>query len=396
MNGYYLPPEILEKIIIEGNYFNVSRVNQKWRELSQKHKSKFKDIFDLNKDDPEKINKEFNTIFIYNSQHYKNRYVDIKDVFYSFFISKYNVIIYQKFENILKNLSFLNKLNIIFNPLLFVNSEDLPQDFLSKNNFDKKIFGLIIEIRFFLSLIKYLKLSNIKIKIINIGIKDCYNKIKNINANIFLENEIETLSRLIKYQLFKFFEKFTFNAPNNTYLIYDENKKILIIRFGHYEKYNLILEKINICKKIDDQIYRVRKYSKKECDKKYQDLLAKDLTDEKSKNISSQDLKEIVEKNLSQPTKAEIDSNQSIIINNSDLENVKSNQTNIDSNLINNSDLQIIKDMVINQQQDLKNIYKLSKEQEEDLIQCSQLELCEDFLEINSCEVKVFENFFKN
>jgi len=255
MNGYYLPPEILEKIIIEGNYFNVSRVNQKWRELSQKHKSKFKDIFDLNKDDPEKINKEFNTIFIYNSQHYKNRYVDIKDVFYSFFISKYNVIIYQKFENILKNLSFLNKLNIIFNPLLFVNSEDLPQDFLSKNNFDKKIFGLIIEIRFFLSLIKYLKLSNIKIKIINIGIKDCYNKIKNINANIFLENEIETLSRLIKYQLFKFFEKFTFNAPNNTYLIYDENKKILIIRFGHYEKYNLILEKINICKECQYYYY---------------------------------------------------------------------------------------------------------------------------------------------
>jgi len=156
------------------------------------------------------------------------------------------------------------------------------------------------------------------------------------------------------------------------------------------------IEKINICKKIDDQIYRFRKYSKKECDKKYQDLLAKDLTDEKSKNISSQDLKEIVEKNLSQPTKAGIDSNQSIIINNSDLENVKSNQANIDSNLINNSDLQTIKDMVINQQQDLKNIYKLSKEQEEDLIQCSQLELCEDFLEINSCEVKVFENFFKN
>lgn len=248
MNDHYLPPEILEKIIIEGNYFEVSKVNKKWRELSQKNKLKFKEIvFDLDKDEPKKIKKELDTIFIYNSQQYEYIYDIEKDFYYSL-RPKYVDIIYQKFENIFKNFLILNKLTIIFNPLVCVDFEDIPKYILSKNNFNQKIFGIFIGFRIFLNIINYLKLSNIKIKIINIKIKDCYNKIKNLNANIFLENEIETLSRLIKYQYFNFFEKFTFNAPNNTYLIYDENKKILIIRFGNYEKYNLTIKKISICK----------------------------------------------------------------------------------------------------------------------------------------------------
>lgn len=170
----------------------------------------------------------------------------------------------------------------------------------------------------------------------------------------------------------------------------------LMAIFKKGNKVPFSIEKINICKKANDQIYRVRKFSKKECNKKYQDLLIKDLSDKKSENISSQDLKEVVEKNLNQPTKAGINSNQSIVTDIGNIENIKNGQSKTESDLVNNSDLQSIKDVITNQQQDLKNIYKLSKEQEEDLIQCSRFESCEDFLEINGCEVKVFENFFKN
>lgn len=58
MNIQDLPPEILEKILVEGNYFSVAKVCRTWRYHARKNISRFNEVFfDLTKDDPEKIEK---------------------------------------------------------------------------------------------------------------------------------------------------------------------------------------------------------------------------------------------------------------------------------------------------------------------------------------------------
>jgi len=66
MNIQDLPSEILEKILIEGNYFAVSRVCWTWYNLILKKKKKLnKKFFILKKIAPEKINKKNSNIFFF-------------------------------------------------------------------------------------------------------------------------------------------------------------------------------------------------------------------------------------------------------------------------------------------------------------------------------------------
>jgi len=67
-----LPQVILEKILIEGNFYDILQVNQTWRNLAIRNQTKFNDVFfDLTKDDSEKIKKKnLDTLLIYNSKTY--------------------------------------------------------------------------------------------------------------------------------------------------------------------------------------------------------------------------------------------------------------------------------------------------------------------------------------
>jgi len=54
-----IPEEILEKILVEGNFLSVSKVCRTWRYYALRRKSQFNIIFfDLIEDDPEKIEKK--------------------------------------------------------------------------------------------------------------------------------------------------------------------------------------------------------------------------------------------------------------------------------------------------------------------------------------------------
>jgi len=66
MNIQNLPSEILEKILVEGNFLSVSRVCQTWRYHAQRNKSQFDEVFfDLTKDDPKKIEKKKSKSIVY-------------------------------------------------------------------------------------------------------------------------------------------------------------------------------------------------------------------------------------------------------------------------------------------------------------------------------------------
>lgn len=102
-----------------------------------------------------------------------------------------------------------------------------------------------------------------KIKIINIKVENICDRIENIESNIFFANEIFLLEGIINLKIFEEFEKFTFNGPNDTYLIYDKNKKLLIIRFGDYKKYKLAHESIIFCQDCDRNYCNNTNFSKK-------------------------------------------------------------------------------------------------------------------------------------
>jgi len=258
MNINNLPSEILEKILVEGNFLSVSKVNQTWRYHAKRKKSQFNEVFfDLTKDDPEKIEKKNpNQLFVFNSPSIdKNGFrmgPEIVTKYRENYVYKYSLCLKEKYEKILNKITSTNTLNYIYDPLLYVNRNEsqcyskkyILSDNVFVNNEDGKTTGIINYYPWKFE--DYLYISKNKIKKINIVIKDVCDRVENIDQNLFFQLEINMMREMIHYQTFKDFKKFTFKAPNNTYLIYDENKKILIIRFGNYEKYNFPMEKISI------------------------------------------------------------------------------------------------------------------------------------------------------
>jgi len=252
-----LSSEILEKILIEGNIFIVSKVCQRWRYLVKSNKFKFDNIFfDLYKDDPEKMKRKPNSVYLFNSKLFNENGFPV-GISYNFFDREYNFMslelnkyLIKKFKNFFNYISNLDILNIVFDGLVYIyrTNKKFLRYFLSKktikNNTDQKIIGTIDYFLFFL-FINHLNVIKHKIKFVNFYIKNIYNRLENIDPNVFFENEIEMLSKLIRCQIFVNFEKFTFFAPNNTYLIYNRDKKLLVVRYGNYKKYNLSLELID-------------------------------------------------------------------------------------------------------------------------------------------------------
>jgi len=258
MNIQNLPSEILEKILVEGNFLSVSRVCQTWRYHAQRNKSQFDEVFfDLTKDDPKKIEKKNpNQLFIFNSRTIdKNGFrmgPEFETNYREEYAREYSSYLKRKYKKILNEITFANTLNFIYDPLLYINRDDIPKHskkyILSNNlfasNYAWKIIGIINN--FFSNLEDYLYISKNITKNANIVIKDVNDRIENIDPDLFFNLEIDMIHDLLKYRSFECFKKFTFKAPNNTYLIYDENKKLLIIRFGNYEKYNFPMTEISI------------------------------------------------------------------------------------------------------------------------------------------------------
>jgi len=142
--------------------------------------------------------------------------------------------------------------------LLFNKENDYLTDYiLSKklfvNDKGQKISGTMNNY-FFSLFIRKIIFDVIKTNIINIEIKDVFDKIENFNQNIFFHDEIFHVSDLIHYKSFKYSERFTCKLPNNNYLIFDRDKKILIIRYGNYDKYNLTHEEILICQNCNEKM----------------------------------------------------------------------------------------------------------------------------------------------
>jgi len=159
----------------------------------------------------------------------------------------------KKYSQIFNKITFVNTLNFVLDPLLYVDlhgSRYPSKIYILSNNIfidneDYKISGLI---NYYSSnLDNYLYVLKHKIKNINIEIKDVCDRIENINPKIIFQLEITMIYEIIFFRNFEDFKKFTFKAPNNTYIIYDENKKLLIIRFGDYEKYNFSKMKTFAC-----------------------------------------------------------------------------------------------------------------------------------------------------
>jgi len=223
MNIQDLPSEILEKILIEGNFLSVSRVCQTWRYHAQKNKFKFNEIFfDSINDDPEKIIKSNpNQLIVFNSISPDENKLDN--------IQLYNKNIIVKYKKIFKKITSLKTLNFIFDISIYVKS---------RLNSKFRTFDLFL----FIFNAYYLYQKN---KILNIEIKYVC---ENIRPKILFYFEIYEMFNIIDNLFHKYYEKFTIKMPNNNYIIYDKNKKLLIIRFGNYEKYNFPMTKIAICR----------------------------------------------------------------------------------------------------------------------------------------------------
>jgi len=255
MNIQNLPSEILEKILVEGNFLSVSRVCQTWRYHAQRKKSQFNEVFfDLTKDDPEKIKKKNpDQLFVFNSPTIDENGFRMGPKIVTKrlenYVNEYSLYLKEKYRKIFNKITFANTLNYIYNPLLYVNrneSQYPSQTYILSNNLfvdneDHKITGIINYYPWILE--DYLCISKNKTKNVNIVIKDVFDRIENIDQKLFEDLEL-ILFEIIYYNLFRKYKKFTFKAPFNTYLIYDENKKLLIIRFGDHEKYNFPVRKM--------------------------------------------------------------------------------------------------------------------------------------------------------
>lgn len=122
-----LPNEILEKILIEGNFFIIVNVCQRWRKIVKLNKLKFDYIFfNLTKDNSKKNKKKSNSAYLFNSRLFdKNGIPDILSE--NFFDNKYNFLNYEfkryllkNFKNFFKYISYLDTLYIIFDGLFYI------------------------------------------------------------------------------------------------------------------------------------------------------------------------------------------------------------------------------------------------------------------------------------
>jgi len=245
-----LPNEILEQILIQGNYSIISGVCKKWYDIAKSNRNKFNEIvFDLSKDDPKKIKKkEPVSAFVYHSQ------IPNKNLKY----------ICDNFKIFLQCFPTLTTMNIVFDILFYVENKNSNKNifYLSKNIiadnkdnkivgiFDKNIYYFIVQ-SIILNVHKYEAVINFaslkpKIKNLNIKLKDYHDRIDEINHSDY---EIIMLHQFISKNMYEYFLKFSFDAPNHAYIIYDQNKKILIIRYGNYKQCKLPRKLINICKK---------------------------------------------------------------------------------------------------------------------------------------------------
>jgi len=256
MNIHNLPLEILEKILVEGDFLSSSRVCQTWRYYALRNKFQFNDVFDLTKDDPEKIKKKnLDQLFVFNSPSIdKNGFRTVPEIVTNdrdIYANKYSYYIIQKYQKICNKILFVNTLNFIFDPLVYVDLESLyysKKYILSNNVFidneDHKITGILTYTTS--NLDSYLRISKNKIKNANIKIKEVCDRIEYIDQKLFFQLD-SILFEIIYFNSFRKYKKFTFKALFNTYLIYDENKKLLIIRFGDHEKYNIPTEIMVSC-----------------------------------------------------------------------------------------------------------------------------------------------------
>jgi len=262
MNIHNLPLEILEKILVEGNFLSISRVCQTWRHHAQRKKSQFNEVFfDLTKNESKEIeNKNPKVINVYNSIRYEKNELSFSiEEMEEFFLEE----ISEKFEVMFYKIVSAETLIFTFDPMACVEETDENYNYykISKNFIgnDNIFFAYFYD---FSAIIQHLYTITNKIKFVNIIIKDIYDRIENIDKTIFSTVEISTMYSIISDSSFTFFKKFTFRAPNNTYLIYDKNKKIAIIRLSDNEKYDFKKKK-NICKNCPK--HHVRCYEEKIC-----------------------------------------------------------------------------------------------------------------------------------
>lgn len=235
-----LPQEILEKILFEGDYFIISKVCQKWHEIAEKNKFKFNGIvFDLYKDDPEEIKKNsLDVLYVYRSQCYDKNGILILKIFKNE---------YDNFKQLLNRLTFINILNIIYDPLHYVktNKENKEILILNKNIFSADLVGEMT-LYFLYQILKDFS-DKSKIKILNIKIKNYINRIEEIQEKNIFDHELNIFYTILDIHFFKFFEEFTFKVLDNIYIIYKKTKKTLIIRYGDYQQYNFIRYLFNVC-----------------------------------------------------------------------------------------------------------------------------------------------------
>jgi len=243
MNITNLPTEILEKIIVEGNCFTIFTVCKKWYEIANSIKHKFNEIiFDLSKDDPEKIKENPDQVFLYRSQMYDKQGIRIQKEC----LEKRNLV------RLLNKFSSVHTLTAVFDILYYVKKQYIGvRKFknLTKNVFttNSDEFVGIINRNSYKTFLRHILDHLKKYKKINIKIKDYGQQIEKVDENIVINCEIKMLMELLsKFELIRKFEKFSFNAPNDVYIINDKDKEILIVRFGNYKKYDFAISKMKV------------------------------------------------------------------------------------------------------------------------------------------------------
>jgi len=164
MDIYDLPSEILEKILIEGNFYYISKVCQKWYDIAKTNRIRFKAFkFDLTKDDPEKIEKISDVMHLYISQIFdENGFLNEPNIFDHFINPIFSIEfiftkIFSKFTKIIENIVFLKTLYIILDPLFYIDEKIKANK--KYNLINQKIKGYIISpfIFKFICFLKYKK-----------------------------------------------------------------------------------------------------------------------------------------------------------------------------------------------------------------------------------------------
>jgi len=161
----------------------------------------------------------------------------------------------------LNKFSSVNTLTVVFDILYYVKKQNIGKKKfknLAKDIFTENLdeFVGLFDINSFKTFLYFILKYSGKYKNINIKFKDYSKRIEKVDEDIVINCEIKMLIILLSNfykRKFEKFEKFSFNAPNDIYLIYD--KDILIIRFGNYEKYNFNTMEINF-----DKLFYIKDY----------------------------------------------------------------------------------------------------------------------------------------